>query len=79
LWAKLLELYEGGAHRALGYSSWGMSKTHANRQIDAAGVASALTPIGVKPSSEGVARELAPILRDDPERVEEVWAEVVEE
>src|SRR5665213_1691541 len=23
LWAKLLSLYEGGAHTALGYSSWG--------------------------------------------------------
>jgi hypothetical protein len=113
LWAKLLELYEGGAHKALGYSSWGayyeaefgQSKQQGHRILDAARVVAQLgqspigdtlpsrrsagpskwssalgqSPMGDSLPSERVARELVPVLRDDPERVEEVWAEVVEE
>jgi hypothetical protein len=56
---------------------WGMSKTHANRQIEAAGVAGTLTPMGAIPTSERQARELAPVLRDEGEAaVVEVWREL---
>jgi hypothetical protein len=41
---------------------WGWSKTHANRQIEAAGVAANLTPIGVTPKNEAQARELVRLL-----------------
>lgn len=58
---------------------WGMSRRHANRTIEAAGVAGVLGPIGPTPASESVARELTPVLREDPERVPEVWGEVVQE
>jgi phage N-6-adenine-methyltransferase len=107
LWAKLLRLYEGGAHTALGYPSWAdycrdefdMGKSHAYRLLDAGRVAELLephSPIGewrlrrttasrphggtsaVGPLNESVARELVPVLREDPEEVEGVWAEVVE-
>jgi len=39
-------------------AKWGMSKTHANRLIDAAEIAENLTPTGVTPSSERAARPL---------------------
>jgi hypothetical protein len=47
LWKKLLALYEGGAHTALGYDSWGayaaeefgVGKSHAYRLLDAGRVA----------------------------------------
>lgn len=86
LWAKLLTLYEGEAHIALGYSSWGdyyteefgQSRVHGYRLLQAARVADALSNPGVTPPPEKVARELVPVLRDDPEKVEEVWGEVVE-
>lgn len=97
LWAKLLELYEGGAHLALGYSSWGaycsdefdMGKSRSYQVLDAARVIEALpesTNCGMRsalpvdaPRSEGVARELVPVLRADPESIPEVWGEVVAE
>lgn len=83
LWAKLLALYEGGAHTALGYSSWGAyyeaefgeSGTHGYRLLDSARVVDAIG----SPMGERVARELAPVLREAPERVAEVWADVVAE
>lgn len=87
LWAKLLRLYEGGAHTMLGYASWAaycaaefdMGKSHAYRMLDAARVVDALprSPNGER-LSEGVARELAAVLRDDPEQLQEVWEELVE-
>lgn len=87
LWAKLLQLYEGGAHTALGYSSWGAyyeaefghSKQQGHRILDAARVADALqSPMGDSPSvTERVARELAP-LRDEPERLRETYGKVIE-
>lgn len=59
---------------------WGMGRSHAYRMIDAAEVVRAVSPNGDigSPSSESVARELVPVMRDDPERVPEVWAEAVE-
>ncbi len=87
LWAKLLELYEGKAHSALGYSSWGAyyeaefdgTANYGYRLLKSARVMEQL-PIGnSRPSTESVARELVPVLRESPAEVEEVWAEVVEE
>lgn len=87
LWSKLLRLYEGGAHLALGYSSWGAyyaaefdgSSNYGYRLLKSAEVMEQL-PIGnSRPSSEAVARELVPVLKADPKKVEEVWGEVVEE
>ena|SRR5690348_14940338 len=57
---------------------WGFSKSHANRQIEAAEVVDVLTPIGVKPTNEAQVRELA-ALKGEPELVSQVWVEVVEE
>src|SRR5450755_2126049 len=84
VWVKLLRLYEGEAHLALGYSSWGAyykaefgeSKSQAYRLLDSARVVEALrSPNGdpEPPASEAVARELVPVLKEEPERVEEVW------
>ncbi|HEY6775209.1 MAG TPA: hypothetical protein VI122_01745, partial [Thermoleophilaceae bacterium] len=86
LWVKLLRLYEGEAHTALGFKSWGAyyeaefgrSDADAYRVLQAARVVGQL-PIGSpQPANESVARELVPVLREDPAEVEEVWAEVVE-
>lgn len=82
LWRKLVELYDGGAHLALGYSSWGSyfeaefggSETKAYRLLQSGRVMSQL-PIGSRaPANESVARELAPLL-DAPETLREAWAE----
>ncbi len=44
---------------------WNMSKTHANRMIDASEVAENLTPIGVIPANEAQTRELAALPADE--------------
>src|SRR5262245_26470570 len=54
---------------------WGMSKTHANRMIDAADVAGNLTPTGVIPTTERQARELASL---EPDRQRIAWSRAVE-
>lgn len=87
LWIKMLRLYEGDAHKALGYSSWGayceaefeMGRDYSYRLLRAARVAEALSELTIvnSPPSEGVARELVPLL-DEPERLRKVWEEVVE-
>lgn len=90
LWSKLLQLYEGEAHLALGYSSWGeyyetefgQSGRRGYQLLEAARVVARIAPVNncsTPPPNEGVVRELAPVFREDPEQVEEVWAEVVEE
>jgi hypothetical protein len=55
---------------------WGWSKTHVNRQIEAADVAGNLTPIGVKATHESQLRPLAIL---SPEDQRKVWAQAVEE
>lgn len=83
LWAKLVELYEGRAHHALGYSSWGAyfqsefggSRRRGYELLNAGRVLdtvrnSALQP----PSNEAQANELVALL-DEPERLREAWAE----
>lgn len=54
---------------------WGMSRSYAHRQIDAAGIAG-LLPIGDVPN-EAVARELAP-LKAAPQELTEVWEDLQE-
>ena len=56
---------------------WGWSRVHAHRQMEAANTAE-LLPIGNKPKSEAVTRELAP-LKGDPETMNRVWGGVVNE
>jgi hypothetical protein len=82
LWRRLVELYEGGAHTALGYSSWqtyceaefGFGRSQSYRLLEAGRVAE-LVPHGGM--NERQARELAPLLRDEDENaVAEVWSEV---
>ena len=81
LWQKLVELYDGGAHTALGYSSWqgyceaefGFGRSQSYRLLEAGRVAE-LVPHGGM--NERQARELAPLLRDEGENaVAEVWSE----
>jgi phage N-6-adenine-methyltransferase len=89
LWAKLLSLYEGAAHTALGYSSWAaycadefdMGRDYSYKLLSSARVVEALgesTFVDSPPRSEAVARELVPVLREAPEEVPEVWGEVVD-
>jgi phage N-6-adenine-methyltransferase len=81
----LAAIRDGRLYRESGYTRfedycrqrWGWSKTHANRQIEAACVAASLTPMGVTPASERQTRELAP-LRDEPEKLREAWSEALE-
>lgn len=83
LWRKLVELYEGGAHLALGYAAWGsyfeaefgQSKSHGYRMLEAARVASVLphSPLGERPT-ERQARELAPLL-GDADQLRDAWQE----
>ena len=56
---------------------WKISRAHAYRQIEAATVAAALSPVGDIPT-ERVARELAP-LKDDPEKMRKALQETVEQ
>lgn len=85
LWLKLKELYDGQAHIALGYSSWGTyfeaefggssdygyKLLRAGRVLEELRVDNCLTP-----PNEGQARELAPLL-SKPELLRETWSEVV--
>jgi phage N-6-adenine-methyltransferase len=85
LWRKLVELYEGGAHLALGYSSWGdyfarefgQSERRGYQLLDAGRVLESVNNCSVAPTNEAQARELAPLL-DKPEELRETWAEVRE-
>jgi hypothetical protein len=91
LWAKLLSLYEGRAHIALGYNSWAeycqrefhMSNGRAYQLLQAARVIHQLTIVSSPqvtsqvPESEAIARELAPLL-SNPQAIDEAWNEAVE-
>jgi phage N-6-adenine-methyltransferase len=83
LWRKLVALYHGGAHIALGYSSWHsyceaefeFKQAQAYRQLHAGSVDAILQlDNGASVLNEAQARELAP-LRDQPEHLREAWAE----
>jgi hypothetical protein len=86
LWDKLLALYEGKAHEALGYSSWGtyfeaefgQDASRGYQLLDAGRVRGLLAEsTNVERLTEGSARELVP-LKDDPEAVRDVWQEATE-
>jgi hypothetical protein len=92
LWAKLLRLYEGGAHTALGYSSWAdycqqefkLGKTRSYQLLNAARVIDQFTIVDSPqvtsqvPESEAIARELVPLL-SNPQALDEAWNESVEQ
>lgn len=65
-----------GTFEAYCQARWNITPQHANRQIAAAEVAEVLEPLG-STISERQARELAP-LRDDPDRMREVWQQANE-
>jgi hypothetical protein len=85
LWAKLVQLYEGQAHIALGYPSWaeyfeaefGGSEATAYRWLQAGRVMRQL-PVGSPRPNEAMLRELTPLL-DRPKVLHAAWAEVVDE
>lgn len=83
LWRKLVELYDGGAHLALGYSSWGAyfetefggSRSRAYQLLSAGRVLETVQHAGLPaPANDRQAVELAPLL-DEPETLREAWAE----
>lgn len=49
---------------------WAFSKSHANRLIEAALVASILTPIGAKPANES---QLRPLVGLPPQKISDAW------
>lgn len=86
LWRKLVRLYEGGAHEALGYTSWhayaqaefGYGGSRAYQVLDAERVADTLqfTNGGTAPANERQARELITLMRTDENLAVEVWNEL---
>jgi phage N-6-adenine-methyltransferase len=89
LWEKLLDLYNRGAHTALGYSSWGDyfttefggSRPRAYELLNAGRVIDVLSlqlQTDVLPANEAQTRELAPLL-DRPDELREAWQETVAE
>jgi hypothetical protein len=83
LWTKLLRLYEGGAHLALDYSSWGSyfeaefggSRSRAYELLNAGRVLDSVRHAGLAPPANArQAAELAPLL-DDPELLRDAWTE----
>lgn len=85
VWAKVLELYEGGAHLALDYGSWreyweaefGDSPSRGFQMVRVGRVARLLQENDMPIPTYSVARELAPLLRE-PERLPDVWGQAVE-
>lgn len=89
MWHMFLKAYEGGAHKALGYSSWGDyfekefggHHRHAYRMLDAGRVVRAIEDASdqlvteVRPT-ESQARELAPLAKSDPKDAAGLWQEV---
>ena len=71
------DLYKATHERFADYchERWEISKSHANRLIDASGITESLTPIGViLPFNEAQARPLAGVAEQDRA---DVWREVV--
>jgi DNA modification methylase len=64
-----------GTFEAYCRERWGLSKTHANRMIEAADVAGDLTPTGVIPTAERQTRPLAPL---GPNERRAAWTLAVE-
>jgi hypothetical protein len=84
----LLEINSSRLYRAAGHRTfadylatrWGMSPSHAYRQIEAARVIDVLSPIGDTPlpAHEAQARELVPLV-GAPDALREVWQQVIDE
>jgi len=88
LWRKLVELYEGGAHSALGYSSWGeyfaaefgQSARRGYQLLDAGRALAAVNHGSLAPPNERQARELVPLLREEEEdAVVDLWVDLRDE
>jgi hypothetical protein len=86
LWQRLVLLYEGKAHEALGYSSWGAyfeaefggTKRRGYQLLEAGRVLETVQNFALpSPANDAQARELAPLL-GSPEELREAWGEVVE-
>lgn len=84
LWHRLIQLYEGNAHEALGYSAWheycdvefGMEQSRAYRLLDAGRVENVIRKFPNRPN-EAQAYEMAPLLKKKGEEaVVEVWENV---
>ncbi len=74
-------LYCSEGHTSFGAyleKRWGMSRAHAYRLIEAAEVASALSPMGDTVLNERQARELGPLLAEGHEAVVQAWTTVTE-
>lgn len=87
LWLRVLELYEGGAHIALGYGSWrrywegefGGSGARGEQMIRAGRVARALVEAGLPlPANDTTARQLVPVLNRAPEDLPAIWQRAVD-
>lgn len=84
---KLLRLYEGEAHLALGYASWQAywqvefetSWQTGYRELDAARVDRAVLPWANGPLPERQAREFAPLLKEDEKALIETWRDLKEQ
>lgn len=82
LWRKLVELYEGLAHEALGYRSWasyceeefGFKQAQAYRLLHAGQAASIIGSGNGRLPNVEQAQELRP-LRAEPEKLRDAWAE----
>jgi len=88
LWRMLLEAYEGGAHTALGYASWGAyfeaefggKKSKAYQLLEAGRVVRAIdanSAIAERPN-ESQARSLASVAKTDPGGAARIWEAAVE-
>jgi hypothetical protein len=87
LWTKVVDLYDGGAHLALGYSAWGdywksefgQSASRGDQLVRAGRVARILLDAGATlPANDLQARELVPVLRAAPAELPDVWARALE-
>jgi hypothetical protein len=79
----LVEIRDRRLYRENGHDSfeaycrdrWGFSRQHAHRLIEGARVAELVSPAGDVPT-ERIARELARLVRQDPDTARAVWAEL---
>lgn len=83
---KLVDLHEGGAHLALGYSSWGaycdkefgLKRGMASYTLQAGRVIKALEGAEKLPVNVMQAGEMAPLL-DRPDELRKAWGEIIEQ
>ena len=87
LWAKVLDLFERGAHLALGYDNFGaywegefgQSGGRGEQLVRAGRVSRELGKAELPlPANDLVARQLAPLLRRDPAKMADLWSQAIE-